>query len=526
MRVVAMFRVSTSEQEEHGSSLEAQQRRYRELAAANGWSTVAEYRGSESATQAATERDVLQEVLQCLREEEPDALWVFEQSRLTRGDELDVALLMRELRERSVKVIVNGVVRDLGSIDERFMIGIQSLVDRAEADRIRERVKRGKRERARQGKKNSGAAPYGYRNPPPRHQQRGTLQIKEDEAAIVRRIFEMAAAHKSMRGIVSQLNKEGVPSPKGGSWGRTTIRRILVNPTYIGTHATNVWVNDNGSRTFRLDMDNPDAILVENAHEAIISREVWDAVHSRPKPARTLKPNLLTGLLWAGGQKLGGDASRGVSYYRSRTHKGLPWLEVCDTDETVWQAFTQLAREPQHIEAMVEQSKTRLNTPALRRQVKAVRKRAEKIERRRGRLIDMRADGEITSPVFKEKTAQANEELSATQEEARQLEAQLATADETQPDRIINAIKSVLGNSARLNTAQKRRVLQSAVRRIEVAFEKAKEHFLRDSRGRVTGTAGPKWRITAVTFKLVVAGDRSGCLDTASSDCARRPPRS
>ena len=35
-----------------------------------------------------------------------------------------------------------GVVRDLGSIDERFMVGIQSLVDRAESERIKERMGR------------------------------------------------------------------------------------------------------------------------------------------------------------------------------------------------------------------------------------------------------------------------------------------------------------------------------------------------------------------------------------------------
>ena len=53
------------------------------------------------------------------------------QSRPPTQDELEVALLFRELKERRIKIIVNGLVRDLSSTDERFMVGIQSLVDRA-----------------------------------------------------------------------------------------------------------------------------------------------------------------------------------------------------------------------------------------------------------------------------------------------------------------------------------------------------------------------------------------------------------
>src|SRR5688572_12989199 len=131
MKVVGMFRVSTERQANEGASLDAQERRFRELAKQNGWTVVAEFRGCESATQVATERQVLQEVLKCIRREEPDALAIHEMSRLTRGDELEVAMLMRELKERRIKIIVNGVVRDLASIDDRFMVGIQSLVDRA-----------------------------------------------------------------------------------------------------------------------------------------------------------------------------------------------------------------------------------------------------------------------------------------------------------------------------------------------------------------------------------------------------------
>src|SRR4051812_18067563 len=181
MRVVSLYRVSSEKQETEGSSLDSQQRVYRELATENGWTTVGEFRGCESATGAAQDRRVLQQVLHCIREHAPDAVYVHEQSRLTRGDQLEVAMLMRELQERKVKILVQGLVRDLSSIDERFMVGIQSLVDRAESERIKERMGRGKRERAKQGRKTGGPAPIGYINPAPREPGRGTLQVVPEE---------------------------------------------------------------------------------------------------------------------------------------------------------------------------------------------------------------------------------------------------------------------------------------------------------------------------------------------------------
>jgi DNA invertase Pin-like site-specific DNA recombinase len=106
MRVIPLFRVSTERQASEGASLDAQERKYFELQAHNAWETVEVFRGSESAAKESRERLLFQEVLAAVRRHKPDAIYVHEQSRLTRGDELDVALLLRELRERGVKVIV------------------------------------------------------------------------------------------------------------------------------------------------------------------------------------------------------------------------------------------------------------------------------------------------------------------------------------------------------------------------------------------------------------------------------------
>lgn len=518
MRVVAMFRVSTLSQAEDGASLDAQERRFHELAKTSGWLSVGEFRGCESATQAATERHVLQQVMACIREQEPDALYVHEQSRLTRGDELEVALLFRELRERGIKVIVGGVVRDLSSIDERVMVSIQSVIDRAEAERIKERSRRGKREKARQGKKNNAGPAFGYVNPVRGDPRRGTLQIVPEQAVVVRRIFELAASGVGAYAIAKLLDAEGRHPPQAVRWGATSVRRILRNPVYLGIHATNVWVRKKGTRAHYLDLHNPEAIVVENAHEPIVSRDVWDAVHARLPLPRTAKPNMLTSLLWIQGERFAGDSANGKSYYRSSAEQqGHPWLQVEPTNQVVWDAFLAMAHEPRLVESIMAESHRQQPRETVTARVKEQQAAIAKLEARLNRLVDMRADGEISKDTYLEKASEVRQQLAAAETVRRQLQGRLAAADATHAERVVKAMHALMTGHTKFTDQQKRSILTSIVRRVDVSVHRSDWQQKRGKRGRFAVQIGPKWAIRQATFELVVpATDRIGCLDTPS----------
>lgn len=507
MRVVAMFRVSTEAQANEGASLDAQQRLYRERAAREGWVTLAEFRGCESATKAAVDREVLQQVLRAVRELDPEAIYVHEQSRLTRGDELEVAVLLRELRERGLKIIVGGVVRDLSSIDERFMVGIQSLVDRTEAERIRERSNRGKREKALQGKKCNGPTPFGYRNPPIGDPNRGVLQVVEDEAVIVRRIFEMACRGLGTRKICETLNAEQIPSPSGRAWGKNAVHRILVNPAYIGTHVSNAWVLVNPrTRTFRFMPDNPRAIIVENAHQPIVSRAVWAKVRDRPRPARAAKPYLLTKLLWLNGVKASGGSSGGRSYYRVyKQGPGYPWLEVDRVNDTVWDALIEAVTSPELLRALLAEAGADDSRAELDDRIRRSEAAVAKLQARIDRLVEMRADGEIGRDVFQAKAAEARNTLRAAQESAKDARAQLAASGPDAVRKVIGAARALVSARQRLTEDERREILHSVTNRVEVRAARGEQVHRRSKRGRFEGRSGASWNIKSVTFDLTAS---------------------
>ena len=504
MRVVAMFRVSTEKQANEGASLDAQERHYHELAVRSGWDTLATFRGCESATQASSEREVLQQVLAFIRQNRPEAIYVHEQSRLTRGDELEVAALLREMRERRLKLIIYGVVRDLSSLDERFMVGIQSLVDRAEAERIKERQQRGKREKARHGLKNSGPTLYGYRNPPPGDANRGRLQVVAEEAAIVRRVFAMAAQGRSTRTIAAQLTREGIPSPRGGRWGKTSLSRMLANPAYRGCHVTGGWVAEPGSRTFRFDINHPGAVVVEGAHEAIVSPPEWAAVQATDPP-RTAKPRMLTGLLSLNGYPATGDSGRQEKFYRPpRGTRGGPWLSSDEADTVVWRSFIKAVSEPRFLEQVITQVQARQTDPQAADERPRLEAQIRKLEARLARLTDMRADGEITGAEFRKRSSEARAQITAAEQQLAVAEQLEAHGDGQWVRQMFTAARMLVASERALSMQERRDVLRRAVRHVGITAHRQPQQQGKDRQGRYLTVDKKPWQVESVTFDFAL----------------------
>ena len=93
------------------------------------------------------------------------------------------------------------------------------------------------RESASRGFWVSSYAPFGYNRVMVQDgpKKRPTLEPDRDASRIVKRIFEMAETGKGMVNITSTLNDEGIASPRGKLWGKTSVHAILINEAYTGT---------------------------------------------------------------------------------------------------------------------------------------------------------------------------------------------------------------------------------------------------------------------------------------------------
>lgn len=136
----------------------------------------------------------------------------------------------------------------------------------------------------------NGSCPFGYRKDP---KDRHRLLIDEEEAVVVRRIFQMTADGLSSHKIAQQFNAEGVKTPiefkiergiasmkpKGQSfeWSGSTICQMLRNATYVGDIVYDKYDTPEVSGKARL-RPRSEWKVFKNHHEAIIDRAVFEKI--------------------------------------------------------------------------------------------------------------------------------------------------------------------------------------------------------------------------------------------------------
>lgn len=138
-----------------------------------------------------------------------------------------------------------------------------------------------------------GSAPYGYDRI--KNENGYQLVIDEPAAEIVRKIFAMAKEGMSHRAIAGVLTQSGVQSPEGyrqtrlvsvlegeplSEWKNGTISQILSNEAYIGTLLQGKTKRCLYQGMDKQRMSKEEWIVHENAHEPIISKELFDEVRS------------------------------------------------------------------------------------------------------------------------------------------------------------------------------------------------------------------------------------------------------
>jgi DNA invertase Pin-like site-specific DNA recombinase len=116
----------------------------------------------------------------------------------------------------------------------RMLRDLKAMFAEYEAETIRERTHRGRREKARQGFVVGGRVPFGYGYLGKTKGGRGRLVVDERETSVVREVFTWAVDGDSIREIVTRLNARGVKPKYAQRWGKSSVCRLLKNETYIG----------------------------------------------------------------------------------------------------------------------------------------------------------------------------------------------------------------------------------------------------------------------------------------------------
>jgi site-specific DNA recombinase len=493
MRAVIYARYSSDLQSDR--SIEDQVRDCRALAARSGW-TVAEVYTDHAISGATLLRPGVQALLEHAAAGRFDVVLAEALDRLSR-DLGDTAQLYKLLAFHQVKLVTisEGEVSQL-HVGFKGTMNAQFLADLAL------KIRRGQRGNIEQGLA-SGGLTYGYEVVrefgPGGEIKRGRRRIREDQAAVVRRIFTDYVAGLTPLQIARALNAEGVPAMRGGKWRPSTIgghrqrkHGILHNELYIGVliggrtskakdPATAKHINRLQAEKDWRRVPVPDLRIVDD--------ETWKAAHAvklgnggGPKtPSRRRRsPHLLSDLVHCaacGGRFVQRDAARltcaGFFYDSACTNNRRvrrAWLEG-----RVLEELGKLLADPANVARWTkryhEQRQSR--TAQVRVGNRALVKELGDVKAKIARLIGAIADGESAAPASALKLAA---ELERRQGE---LEAAIAAADdgavvqlrpeahEIYASRLADLAAALRAGSAQ-HQARARAILRRLIERIEI----------------------------------------------------------
>ena len=174
-------------------------------------------------------------------------------------------------------------------------VALKNLVYGMYSADLSKKIRSARDTRVRNGEFVGQFAPYGYmKNPEDKHE----LLIDENVAWVVRRIFRQAADGVSHTEIARQLNEAEIPTRymyhklKGDNfpdkqphvkikkWDNSAVKDIITNETYLGTMFWNRAKCGMDTSKKRVEQPRETWIVVENQHEALVSKELFDKANA------------------------------------------------------------------------------------------------------------------------------------------------------------------------------------------------------------------------------------------------------
>lgn len=273
LRVAAYCRVSTK-YEGQKSSIELQKEYYTNLIENNpDWENAGVFvdYGSRCRTKG---RPAFCDMIHKAMKGEIDYIITKSISRFS-GNTVDMLKTIRSLEGKGVTVCFEK--ENLTSTDERaeMMITLYTALAQNEIRNMSENIKWGYTQRFMNGETpNNYKYFYGFRV------ENGELKINEEEASVVRNIFDWYLEGKSLRQIKAVLEKDGIRTASGGNvWHEKVIQGMLCNEKYAGDSMLQKTYTEDFLTGKRIkNVGQRDRYYVSNSHEGIVSKETFEKV--------------------------------------------------------------------------------------------------------------------------------------------------------------------------------------------------------------------------------------------------------
>lgn len=405
--------------------------------------------------------------------------------RLGRGGMRDQGIILDAFKYSGTKIITPEKTYDLNDELDEEVTEFKTFMSRREYKIITKRLRRGLMQTIEDGGYTSNA-PYGYDKATVN--KKPTLAINEEEARIVRYIFDRYCEGVGCSTIAREVNAMGAKPHRGTTFSRSTVGFILRNNVYIGKI---VWNKKSHIRKGRRGNDkhitiyNPkeEWTVVDGLHPPIVSEEQYnraqEIMQSRYIPScndGTVKSQL-AGLVWC--------RECGKRMQRMGSNKGVAYI-LCPTTGCVAGAKAEYVEEAvlsylrQYLADLeIEIRETRpARTKDYAGMIQLLQAEIDKAAKQKGRLQDLLETGVYDVETYRERIAVLDERIAAAQGQIARLRSEEEQARGVDKQRQAEEIRKVIDAYPDADAAGKNRLLKSVIQKI--TYYKAKKTKPRD----------------------------------------------
>lgn len=253
-----------------------------------------------------SDRPEMQKVMSLIEDPKYKAVLVLEIERLARGNTIDQGLIAQTFEYTNTLIITPQKIFNLNDDMDRSFFEDGLYQSRKYLLYTKKILTRGRVTSVREGKYIGSSTPFGYDKEKLKNTKGYKLVINEEEAKIVKIIFNMYIDGDGAQKIANHLNRIGAKPRKNDVWTSAMVRNILTRPAVNGKVTWNnrktVSIVENGAVKKVRPKQNKEAIIVDGLHDAIIDDETWNKalarrkINFRSKPVSDIK-NSLSGLI-------------------------------------------------------------------------------------------------------------------------------------------------------------------------------------------------------------------------------------
>lgn len=397
----AYARYSSNNQREE--SIDAQLRAIRLYCEKNDILLIEEFT-DEALTGKNDNRDSFQKMINGIIKGhyEVDLILVHKFNRFARN-KYDSAIHKKRLKDLDVRVV--SVTQNIDDTPEgQLLEGFLEVIDEYYSANLSYEVRKGLRENALKGKHTGGNIPFGF------ELDKEGKYVPNDDAQIVKRIFEQYAAEIPKTEICARLNNAGFRNQRGNTFNVRTVYDMLRNEKYIGNYIYTI----NKTEVIRLD-----GIITP-----IIDRDLWVKVQdmcNQPIKARQRHQKTryyLTGKTFCeicGTQICGAGSKRMrngdlVYYYKCvgktkhRNGCSNPSLNKQWFEGNVLKTVVNEVMSPEQIKEIArltfEELQAMKKSPTV--STSALKQEYAKLKKKQARLTELYLDGEMEKDILEE----------------------------------------------------------------------------------------------------------------------------